>query len=416
MVLTPGGRRPKENVQSVAPHEIVDLSQLKGVGVQRRQLSLESIKAASTTRVLTPGGFRHPSLVHPVESGHRIQLADAKINVLDQHAKKVAEIDKGAVANQEIPGLGTGWIAYCYWVNTTGNPVTSFRTTWIVPPAPSQQESQTIFLFNGIDPQNPSQGILQPVLQWGTSAAGGGSYWSAASWYVTGDGHAFHTPLVPVNEGDVLVGAMRLVGGANGLFTYACEFEGLANSTLTIDNLPELVWLNQTLEAYEINQCGDYPNTIFTAFRNIEIETGKGAPIVSWTPVNQVTDCGQHATVINNSSTGGEVNIYYTNRTVKIPVEQIAAGMKILIGVTNDGSGIAILSNGQIIHIQSGGPGDPVLSQIMTAVGEIAAGIATQQLSNTIAESKLRETVKSAGREVIVGALERTLKTLKNVI
>ena len=44
---------------------------------------------------------------------------------------------------------------------------------------------RTIFLFNGI--QN-STSIYQPVLQWGPSAAGGGNFWTVASWYVDGAG------------------------------------------------------------------------------------------------------------------------------------------------------------------------------------------------------------------------------------
>ena len=46
---------------------------------------------------------------------------------------------------------------------------------WQVPPPPSVQDSgEVVFLFNGIQNYGTNFGILQPVLQWGVSAAGAG--------------------------------------------------------------------------------------------------------------------------------------------------------------------------------------------------------------------------------------------------
>src|SRR2546429_6181885 len=98
--------------------------------------------------------------------------------------------------------------------------------------------------------------IYQPVLQWGPSAAGGGSYWSVASWYVGGqDGVAFHSNLVRVNPGDVLVGVMSQTGQAGSLFSYACDFVDIANTGLSINDVQELTWNIETLEAYGGQQC-----------------------------------------------------------------------------------------------------------------------------------------------------------------
>src|SRR5262249_55582039 len=156
---------------------------------------------------------------------------------------------------------------------------------------------------NGIDPSNPSAAILQPVLQWGVSAAGGGNYWSIASWYVTGSGHAYHTTLVPVHSGDTLVGVMKLTGQSDNLFSYTCEFQGIAGTSLPVQNVEQLVWCNETLEAYSITQCSDYPATDLTAMRSINIHTGSTMPTLNWTPEDPVTDCGQHTVVISNSPT-----------------------------------------------------------------------------------------------------------------
>jgi hypothetical protein len=148
------------------------------------------------------------------------------------------------------PALGSGWISYAYWNNNSGYPISTFSTTWVVPPVPVTQSGQTIFLFNGI--QNTTM-IYQPVLQWGPSGAGGGNYWSVASWYAAGQGgHSFYSASVPVNVGQTLVGIMTLTGQSTSGFTYNCEFQGIANTSLPIQNVQQLTWAAETLEAYGV--------------------------------------------------------------------------------------------------------------------------------------------------------------------
>jgi acylphosphatase len=268
--------------------------------------------------VLTPGGYRHESLVHSVDAGvavdHDLEKRTIRLTNLDTNAV-VEEVPIAPTAPGVVPALGSGWITYAYWNNGTGTPLSSFTTMWQVPPAPSTQGAgEVVFLFNGIQNYGANFGILQPVLQWGVSAAGGGAYWSVASWYVTSGGQAFHTNLVRVNPGDTLIGVMTLTGQAGGLFNYTSAFEGIANTQLPVQNIAELQWCNETLEAYGINACGNYPNTPLTQYTEINIRTGASAPAINWTPVNSVTDCGQHTTVVSNSSSWGEVDIYYSNQ------------------------------------------------------------------------------------------------------
>ena len=138
--------------------------------------------------VLTPGGFRPRSQVHRLQPGEALHFSSGRATLRNLSTNASREIAMLAAPDTHLPALGSGWITYAYWNNDTGHPLTSFRTTWQVPPAPATQESQTIFLFNGIQNNGTNYGILQPVLQWGSSAAGGGPYWSIASWYVTSGG------------------------------------------------------------------------------------------------------------------------------------------------------------------------------------------------------------------------------------
>ena len=277
--------------------------------------------------VLTPGGYRHKSLVHAVEVGHRLDMT-ASGNIRTMHPLGHEVRDYGFVHTRPgpgplmpnnvqrhpaaVPALGSGWIVYASWTNNTGHPVTRFATTWVVPPAPATDHGQTIFLFNGI--QNSTM-IYQPVLQWGPSAAGGGSYWSVASWYADGQsGVSFHSSLVRVNAGDVLVGVMTLTGQANGKFNYNCEFTGIGNASLPITNVEELTWNIQTLEAYSCQAATDYPNANFTALAAIDLTTSAGHPAITWAPNNAITDVGQSTRVVSNANPGGEVDLYYRPR------------------------------------------------------------------------------------------------------
>jgi hypothetical protein len=317
LVITPGGPRPKDLVHPVGPGEAVLIDESGKPGI-----------IPSEELTLTPGGFRPKTQVHLIEPGYRLDGALGSIRKLHPSGKTVADFgpitqrprEKSLMpwnvsrAPNRQPAFGSGWIVYTDWSNDTGNPLSSFATTWIVPPAPTTQSGQTIFLFNGI--QNSTM-IYQPVLQWGVSAAGGGDYWGVSSWYADGQGGvAFHSQLVQVNPGDVLVGIMTLSGQSGSAFNYDCQFQGIANTLLPIQNVQELTWCAETLEAYGITQCSDYPGTSETAMTSISLQTGNVNPAIAWTPVDLVTDCGQSIVVVSNSSTNGEVDIYYRVPTV----------------------------------------------------------------------------------------------------
>jgi hypothetical protein len=323
-VITPGGPRPKDRVHSVGPGEAVYVDESGNARVIPLEQEGGTVNMAEDM-VLTPGGFRLRSLVHVIEPDHILDGTGDRLRKLDPSGKAVADFGQipfrtgnaplmpgnVAVLAEEVVALGSGWIVYASWSNNTGNSISSFSTTWKVPPAPVTQSGQTIFLFNGI--QNSSM-IYQPVLQWGPSAAGGGNFWAVASWYADGQGgQAFVSELTQVNPGDTLVGVMTLTGQSGNMFNYNCEFQGIANSGLRILNQPQLTWAVETLEAYGITQCSDYPNTDHTAMRGINVQPGGLTPALNWTAVNSITDCGQHCVVVSNSPTEGEVDIYYSS-------------------------------------------------------------------------------------------------------
>src|SRR5580704_4793013 len=338
IVVTPGGPRPRRLVAAVGPGQAVHFTDRGGQVVTANGQSNQN---PPDEFVLTPGGYRHRSLVHTVEAGVAVEVQDDVIRLRNIETSDVLEeMSPVPTAPGAVPALGSGWITYCYWNNGTGTPLSTFKTMWQVPPPPSVQDSgEVVFLFNGIQNYGTNFGILQPVLQWGVSAAGGGPYWSVASWYVTSGGQAFHTNLVRVNPDDTLIGVMTLTGQSGSAFSYTSQFRGIAGTELPVQNIAQLMWCNETLEVYGLTACSNYPNTPLTEYTEINIRTGASTPAITWTPVNAVTDCGQHTVVVSNSASYGEVDIYYSNQLADLDVgsvHQDADGRLEAFGVGTD--------------------------------------------------------------------------------
>lgn len=263
--------------------------------------------------VLTPGGWRPASKVGRISSGEHLSVINGRLNRVDNASGKVTkdfgivESKTGNEARRILP-LGSGWITYTHWTNSSSTPITYMASTFTVPPAPATANGQTIFLFPGLE---NSTYILQPVLQWGPSAAGGGNYWAIANWYVGFDGSAGFSNLIRVNPGTVLKGVMTQTGTTGSNYNYSSAFSGYPSITLALNNTQKLFWAIETLEAYNVVACSNYPNTAKTRFSAIEIHVGSAQAPLAWNVVNEITDCGQHATVVTNGSPNGIVDLFY---------------------------------------------------------------------------------------------------------
>jgi hypothetical protein len=256
--------------------------------------------------VVTPMGRMPRSHAHSLARGQGLNIQGDHIDVLDQVGAVTA---RHALTSDVVAGLQDGWITDTAWYNRSILPIASFQSTWTVPPPPYAWDGQVIFLFNGME---NADHILQPVLQYGESAAGGGPYWAIASWYVSSSNQAFFTALTPVAPGTSVTGIMARSGGYGVPNNYVCYFAGVGASVMPIYNIPELKYCFETLECY--NMVGgqvDYPATNGIVFSNINIQLTAGHPSLQWTPQNLVTNFGQHAYVISNSSEAGAIALFY---------------------------------------------------------------------------------------------------------
>ena len=264
-----------------------------------------------TGAVLTPGGYRIPSLVHHVPHGHRLRRRNHQFQIVHRRTQRIVARHEIVPSDAPIPGLGSGWITFALWQNPSSEPISQIATDWAVPNEPTTGDTgQTIFLFNAL--QNASRtNLLQPVLQWGTSQAGGGPFWSISNWYIDSTGHVWHSDSVPVLPGQVLTGIISLGQETNGLFSYLVSFDGYPALDLNVAGIEQLVYAAEALEAYQIGDCAEYPAATFTAMSNISIALGGIATPLTWTIQNNSTTCGEHTMIASSANPGGQINIVY---------------------------------------------------------------------------------------------------------
>eukprot|EP00486_Rosalina_sp_Unknown_P001255 CAMPEP_0201566522 /NCGR_PEP_ID=MMETSP0190_2-20130828/6350_1 /ASSEMBLY_ACC=CAM_ASM_000263 /TAXON_ID=37353 /ORGANISM="Rosalina sp." /LENGTH=229 /DNA_ID=CAMNT_0047985359 /DNA_START=271 /DNA_END=960 /DNA_ORIENTATION=+ len=161
---------------------------------------------------------------------------------------------------------GSGWQVYTKM--DAGDSVNAFLGDWKVPASPTRN-GQILYTFTGLQnidwvppEKNPGQpfDIIQPVLQYGRTPAGGGNYWGLASWYVTLDAGAVHSKLIEVKTGDIIFGNMTKTG-TESWFINGVDTETNENATLTISRaiLKTQPWVYVTLEVYDVTECDQYP-------------------------------------------------------------------------------------------------------------------------------------------------------------
>lgn len=276
-----------------------------------------------------------------VLSGQHVSGKGGRIRVIETSTGKVvkdfgpSQVEPQTSPDEpgpgDIPGISdNGWIVNSQWSLTGTEPIAYFSTTWVVPPAPTSDDGQTIYLFNGMEQATGTEWILQPVLQWGPSNEGGGAYWAIGNWYVPPPNLGLNpqkTALITVNPGDVIQGVMTLTSVSGDEYSYVSSFVGHPSIDLTVTDIPQLTVAYETLECYgptedpttktfPLISCSDYPATALTAMYDIEIKTGTPGSTstdatLSWSPTINFNDCGQNCVIVSDDSPGGAVYLYY---------------------------------------------------------------------------------------------------------
>jgi hypothetical protein len=111
------------------------------------------------------------------------------------------------------------------------------------------------------------QSIVQPVLQFGGSAAGGGNYWAIASWNCCLAGIADFSTIVNVSPADTIIGVItsNCAAGSNSCATWNIISEDYTTGgkTALIKSMSDgQVWnwaFGAVMEVYNVTKCADYP-------------------------------------------------------------------------------------------------------------------------------------------------------------
>jgi hypothetical protein len=270
--------------------------------------------------VNTPFGPASKSNVHYVNKDHNLKYKDGQVEIVNTKSGNVDEVYGSQKSNKtsfDINKYSDGWNTYAYNVLSIEKPFTFFSAKWIVP-SPPKASDQLLYLFNALMGEDVLENgnffnhIVQPVLQWGLSPSGGGKYWAISNWYVN-DQDYFYDSLIVVNPGTILQGILKQTPSFNGRFSYYSSFYGYPTG-LQIDSLPPLQLAYIALESYNAERSDEYPTNEKIKFFDIHAETDIKNPVIDWflymdekTP----NELGQFTKIINSSSDGGEIEIYF---------------------------------------------------------------------------------------------------------
>jgi hypothetical protein len=186
----------------------------------------------TTELVLTPNGYYHRTCVYGVPKGAHFR--DGVITRADGSQYHVPTCLHPGPANRgqsqratgqnggSVPSTN-GWVAYGANFLPTGRTIHHIGARWIVPPHPQSYPSNaTNFLFPGAE-DFPATKVVQPVLQYGSSGAGGGQYWSATGWHCGPT--CVHGTLITVSQGDVLGGTVDAPNCSGGACDWVIDVE-----------------------------------------------------------------------------------------------------------------------------------------------------------------------------------------------
>eukprot|EP01095_Lingulamoeba_sp_RSL-Kostka_P004852 TRINITY_DN1608_c0_g1_i1.p1 TRINITY_DN1608_c0_g1~~TRINITY_DN1608_c0_g1_i1.p1 ORF type:complete len:284 (-),score=130.53 TRINITY_DN1608_c0_g1_i1:142-993(-) len=194
-----------------------------------------------------------------------------------------------------------GWAAYAE--DLTNKNFDSFGGVWTVPNKPQQDGLQTLFLFTGFQNsmgfEDVGVSIIQPVLQWGQSEAGGGEYWAIASWFV-GAGNAVYSTLEKCTPGDVIVGNMTLDTDNNKWEIVALDQDNNLKSSINVLTGVNEVDAFVTLEVYGVSTCADYPNGN-DQFYDLTLSQNGTPFVAAWKPETE-TGCDESVQIVSSST------------------------------------------------------------------------------------------------------------------
>jgi hypothetical protein len=270
----------------------------------------------SGTHVLAPGGFRRIELISKARKKngvHTVNISEFRVKPAYSTRIPGQQLENTENHLESTPPptantLNPNWVAYASWNKIAGSPVIRFETTYTVPQIPND-DFQTIFLFIGM--QNNVH-ILQPVLQYGVSGAGGGSYWAISSFFAGGQADkAQYSDMVTVSPGQTLTAVIKGTPSGGGNLDYQCFFDGHNQTNLSVRGVPELTYCCGTLESYYVDDPGDYPSS-FATLSDIKVSDASGIIEVPWQLSPNPGNFGEHAILDRQVGQPDQIELHFS--------------------------------------------------------------------------------------------------------
>lgn len=255
-----------------------------------------------------PGGFLVPERCHHnIDEEFRLEAHPTEVSslqlTLKRSGKKLTVPPCESPIRKWVPSQlhGSAWRAWAQYSASSSKAVTSLTSTWNVPVAPISAGGQLLYYWNGVEPGDESA-VLQPVLQWGSSPAGGGDYWAFASWYVSSVHGSFNSKLVNASIGHFIRGKCENLGSSKWRIT-GTDLQTGANSSF--EYTPQdgvYAEAYHVLEAYSVTDCrNQYPSVGNITFSQIQVEVNGNPVVPTWVPMTQTPYCNEHAVVKNST-------------------------------------------------------------------------------------------------------------------
>ncbi|PPR07532.1 hypothetical protein CVT26_013555 [Gymnopilus dilepis] len=294
--------------------------------------------------VKVPGGFLPIAKVHAIPPGGTIvhtadvtQLLDVDGSVLHSATRRAnATFSKPILSHtafaaskeptEAIPGRNQKRSLLSASVSALWEApsVYSFISRWTVPLLP-QQGHQVLRYYTALVPPS-ADAIIQPVLQYGTTAAGGGQFWSISSWYLdysSGTAYFTNATRLPSTQGTQYLSPFVInndeFGGTPSLpHAWYFGFEYWQTQTgVNLYTTEDYRYVYVSLEVTNATNIVELPSEEPTILDNIVIGTtseGGYASSIPWSIQNDEED-GVSILIASSSGAGGggALDIRYTS-------------------------------------------------------------------------------------------------------
>lgn len=243
------------------------------------------VRGLTADYVRTPYGYFHASCVQRIDQSESL-LSNGSIQRADGSVRSVAgcrypHFLRSGVrveASEGTTHMPAAYNGYLQLVSTTLSSAASrLDAKMRVPPNPTVQSGQTIYLFPGLEDAVNDVTILQPVLGWNGYGA---NNWTIASWNCCKSGTIYVGNNVVVRPSDLIQGSVVHNVGWGWTITATDQTRATLPAAIlkTSSFGQNLNWVfAAALETYGVTSCAQFPRTSPAKFTDIQVYLGGGA-------------------------------------------------------------------------------------------------------------------------------------------